>query len=96
MDEIIDKGEIPESWQEALITLLPKQGADPKLIKNYRPISLLNIDYKIFTGVLANRMKIILKRIIRKDQAGFLPERQIKDNTIIDLMEYAKMNLRKK
>uniref|UniRef100_A0A670K2L6 Reverse transcriptase domain-containing protein n=1 Tax=Podarcis muralis TaxID=64176 RepID=A0A670K2L6_PODMU len=90
MNSIFKEREIPETWQEALITLIPKQDSDLLQVKNYRPISLLNTDYKIFAGILARRLKSILTETIHKDQAGFLPGRQIKDNTrnIINIIEY--------
>uniref|UniRef100_A0A670K591 Reverse transcriptase domain-containing protein n=1 Tax=Podarcis muralis TaxID=64176 RepID=A0A670K591_PODMU len=90
MNNILKEREIPETWKEALITLIPKQDTDLKQIKNYRPISLLNIDYKIFAGVLARRLKVILVNSIHRDQAGFLPGRQMKDNlrNIINIIEY--------
>uniref|UniRef100_A0A670JGC5 Reverse transcriptase domain-containing protein n=1 Tax=Podarcis muralis TaxID=64176 RepID=A0A670JGC5_PODMU len=90
MNNILKEREIPETWKEALITLIPKQDSDLKQIKNYRPISLLNIDYKIFAGILARRLKNILVESIHKDQAGFLPGRQMKDNTrnVVNIIEY--------
>lgn len=54
---VIREGMAPDSWTEALITLLPKEGNDLSLIQNYRPISLLNADYKLFAAVLADRLK---------------------------------------
>uniref|UniRef100_A0A803SU58 Reverse transcriptase domain-containing protein n=1 Tax=Anolis carolinensis TaxID=28377 RepID=A0A803SU58_ANOCA len=85
----LKEGKIPESWKNAYITVIPKEDRDPLQPKNYRPISLLNADYKLFMSILANRLKNILKRIISKDQAGFLPNRQIKQNTrcLIDIIE---------
>ena len=79
MNSILKGSKIPETWSEANITLIPKGEQDPLLIKNYRPISLLNNDYKIFTLILAERLKIVLQEIIDQDQNGFLPKRQIKD-----------------
>ena len=53
MNSILKSSKIPWTWSEANITLIPKEEQDPFLIKNYRPISLLNNDYKIFTSILA-------------------------------------------
>ena len=61
------------------ITLLAKSGSDRQLLKNRRPISLLNIDYKIASNVLANRMKTVLPTLIHQDQVGYLKGRQITD-----------------
>uniref|UniRef100_A0A670KIE8 Reverse transcriptase domain-containing protein n=1 Tax=Podarcis muralis TaxID=64176 RepID=A0A670KIE8_PODMU len=90
MNNILKDRDIPGTWKEAFITIIPKQDSDPTQVKNYRPISLLNTDYKIFAGILAKRLKKILIKIIHKDQAGFLPGRQISNNTrnIVNLIEY--------
>lgn len=80
MNETISSEEPPPTWQEATITLLPKENADLKSPKNYRPISLLNTDYKLFAKILAERLKGFLQKFIKEDQAGVLPGRQIRDN----------------
>uniref|UniRef100_A0A670HM89 Reverse transcriptase domain-containing protein n=1 Tax=Podarcis muralis TaxID=64176 RepID=A0A670HM89_PODMU len=90
MNNILQQQDIPRTWKEAFITLIPKQDSDLTQVKNYRPISLLNTDYKIFAGILAKRLKKILQEVIHVDQAGFLPNRQMKDNVrnIINILEY--------
>ena len=50
----IEKGLLPFSQRNAIISLIHKKEEKDKL-KNYRPISLTNVDYKIFAHVLANR-----------------------------------------
>jgi len=49
-----------------------KKDADLSLIKHWRPISLLNCDYKIAAKAIANRFKQVIPNIISHDQAGFL------------------------
>uniref|UniRef100_A0A2D4KI84 Reverse transcriptase domain-containing protein n=1 Tax=Micrurus paraensis TaxID=1970185 RepID=A0A2D4KI84_9SAUR len=90
MNEVLTKKEIPKTWTEAYITLIPKEGTDQQQIKNFRPISLLNSDYKIFASILAERLKRYLNNFIHPDQNGFLPKRQIRDNIriILDTLEY--------
>lgn len=68
--------------EEANITLIPKEEADHKDPKNYRPISLLNLDYKIFAAILDERLKEILQKFIAEEQAGFLPNRHINDKEL--------------
>lgn len=93
-NSILQGADIPQSWREANIVLIPKENQDPTECKNYRPISLLNNDYKIFAIILAERLKKILQKIINQDQNGFLPNRQIKENirNVIDLIEYANVH----
>uniref|UniRef100_A0A8C7E3S4 Reverse transcriptase domain-containing protein n=1 Tax=Naja naja TaxID=35670 RepID=A0A8C7E3S4_NAJNA len=89
-NEALENAKIPKTWTEACITLIHKEQTDPQKIQNYRPISLLNVDYKIMATIMAERLKRILSRIIHTDQNGFLPHRQIKTNTriMIDILEY--------
>jgi len=50
-------------------------------IANYRPITVLNTDYKIMTRTLTTRLANIAPKIIHKDQAGFMKGRRIEDQT---------------
>ncbi len=53
-----ERGQLTELQTQSLITLLPKSGKDSTLLENWRPISLLNTDYKIATKTIANRLKM--------------------------------------
>lgn len=67
---------------KAHITVIPKEGKDTTLVTNYRPISLLNVDIKLFAKILANRLLPLLPSLIDKDQVGFIQGREARDNTI--------------
>ena len=77
--------------KQGVITLLPKKDKDTAKLANWRPISLLNVDYKIATKVIANRMKKVLIELISSNQTGFLKGRYIGENvrTIMEVIEHA-------
>ncbi len=56
--------------KRGIITLLPKKEKNRLFLKNWRPISLLNIDYKIIAKILAIRLQEVLPTIINDDQSG--------------------------
>uniref|UniRef100_A0A2D4LJG9 Reverse transcriptase domain-containing protein n=1 Tax=Micrurus spixii TaxID=129469 RepID=A0A2D4LJG9_9SAUR len=56
-NEVLDEAKIPQSWNDATITVIPKEGNDQTNIRNYRPISLLNVDYKTFVTIIEDRLK---------------------------------------
>lgn len=62
--EIQEDGLLSPTMRRSIITLIYKKQGDPALLKNYRPLSLLNCDYKILTRVFANRLKGVMPTII--------------------------------
>ena len=78
----------------AIITCIPKDGKPKQFLKNWRPISLLNVIYKIASGCIAERIKKILDKLISKDQTGFIKGRFIGENIriIYDVMNYTERN----
>ena len=73
-------GKLSITQRLGVITCIPKPNKAREYIKNWRPISLLNVDYKILTGVLARRLKNVLEQIINEDQKGFLRNRCMSEN----------------
>ena len=60
--------------------MIPKKDKALQELKNWRPISLLNCDYKIASKVIASRLKVDLQNLIDNDQTGFLKGRSIAEN----------------
>lgn len=85
----MEEKEVSESMATGIITILYKNKGSQLKLENYRPLSLLNTDYKILTKVLANRLKTILGSIISATQAYSIPGREITDTicTIRDVVE---------
>lgn len=88
--ESLDRGELPPSLRQGVITLIPKPHKDSLLIENWRPITLLNNDYKILASILAKRLKSKLHTLIDECQSGFMKNRHIANNIrlVLDLIEY--------
>ena len=70
-----EKGEMSSSQTQAIITLIDKKDQDCCNLKNWRPISLLNVDAKIASKVLAERLKKPLPEIVHNNQSGYIAGR---------------------
>ena len=73
---------LPEHLSHTFITLIPKK-KNPEFASKFRPISLCNVLYKIFSKVLANRLKKILPNIITENQSAFTKSHLIFDNILV-------------
>ena len=72
VNECFEKGEMSVSQKPAVITLIEKKGKDRSSLENWRPISLLNVDTKIMTKVLAARIKEVLPSIYYQSQSNWM------------------------
>ncbi|WP_419592226.1 reverse transcriptase domain-containing protein [Thiolapillus sp.] len=90
INESFKKESLSSPQKEGIITLLPKGDKPRQFLKNWRPITLLNVSYKIASGCIANRIKRILPDIIHSDQTGFVSGRCISENTrlLYDVIHY--------
>lgn len=79
--------------KDSIICLIFKKG-DTNNLKNWRPISLLNTDYKILTKIINERIKKTLPLILHPDQKGFVPTRRLDDAVlkVQFLIDYCKRN----
>jgi hypothetical protein len=77
-----ETGNIPEGINDTVIVLIPKTNeADD--IKDFRPISLCNVIYKVVSKCIVNRLRPLLQFLISETQSAFLPGRLISDNALI-------------
>ncbi|KAF7647571.1 hypothetical protein LDENG_00170230, partial [Lucifuga dentata] len=91
--ESLEQGELSTSMKQGIITLIPKQDKDTLSIDNWRPITLLNNDYKILALILAKHLKYGLHRLIDDCQSGFMKDRNISNNIrlVSDLIDYSEL-----
>lgn len=87
-------GQLFTSVRRGALALLPKKGRDLMHVKNWRPIALLNTDYKILAKCLANRIKLFLDKLIAVDQTGFMQGQNISSNIrkLIDKWQFCEDN----
>ena len=69
--KVSEEGKLPNSFCEAITTLIPKPDKDITKKEYYRPISLMTIGAKILNKILANRIQKHIKNPIHHDQVGF-------------------------
>ena len=92
INSAFDKGELSICQKRGIITLLPKKDKPTDVLNNLRPVNLLNVDYKIATKVIANRLAKVLPDIICPNQTGYVKNRYIGENVrlIADIIDYTK------
>ena len=75
-----DIGKLSISRRRGINKLIPKKDAELNLIKNWRPLTLLNCDYKIATKAIASRIKAVIPTLISDYQTCFIKGRFIGEN----------------
>ena len=88
--EVILDGEFYLTAKYGILSLLEKIGKDGLLLKNWRPLTLLNIDNKIYTKTVSERAQKVMAKIIDHTQTGFMKGRYMAENIIkiMQVMEY--------
>eukprot|EP00253_Pinus_taeda_P006959 PITA_06959 len=76
------KGKIGGYTNATHLALIPKENR-PSNFSRFRPISLCNSSYKIFTKIIASRLKTLLPMLISDNQGGFIANRQISDSILL-------------
>jgi hypothetical protein len=86
------KNEMSQDQRSGIITLSPKKNKLRQFLKNWRPITLLTVDYKLLAKALAIRLSTILPDYIDVSQFGYVKDRYIGENIrcVMDLDSYFK------
>ena len=71
------QGSLSISQRQGIISLIPKKNKNVEYLTNWRPVSLLNVDYKIATKTIALHLEKILSNIIHPCQPGYVKGRFI-------------------
>ena len=89
-NEAFTKGQLSISQRRGVICLIPKDDSDLTELSNWRPLTLLNVDYKILAKAIGQRIESKLSSLIHSDQTGFIKGRFIGQNVRLlnDIMEY--------
>lgn len=89
-EQIFEKGELYQMMGMGLMKIIYKGKGDKTVLKNFRPITMLNTDLKILAKVLADRLKKVLPTIIKTNQSYGVKGRDIADtiSSIRDLIGY--------
>lgn len=92
IDFSVRKGRMSSSQRRGMITLIPKKDVDRRNIANWRPIALLNTDYKVFTKALALRLQGVMGLLLHPNQTGFMSGHIIGDSirVVEDVLEIIK------
>ncbi|XP_075659063.1 uncharacterized protein LOC142628921 [Castanea sativa] len=78
----LNSGKLPYPINHTFVTLIPKV-KNPVSVSQYCPISLCNVLYKIFSKVLAKRLKKFMPDLITEHQSAFAKNRLISDNVLV-------------
>lgn len=81
-ENFFERGIFDEQHNHTNLCLIPKV-YPPSGMKEFRPIALCNVSYKIISKVLVNRLKKHLGHIISENQNAFIPNRLISDNIVV-------------
>ncbi|XP_031096869.1 uncharacterized protein LOC116001112 [Ipomoea triloba] len=82
VNQALETGTVHKSLAQACMTLIPKKDT-PETAADFRPITLLNVAFKVISKVLVNRMRPIMCTLIGPHQNSFLPSQSTQDNVIL-------------
>lgn len=90
--EMCVTGDMPHTMKEAILIAIPKPDKPLDDCASYRPLSLLNIDNKLYAKILAQRLSLLSPQLVAPEQAGFVHTRNLTFNlrTVFDVIQHTK------
>ena len=87
-------GSLSVTLRHSILICLPKKNKPRHFLKNWRPLAMLSVLYKMLSGTLANRLHNVLNLLVSNSQSAFIKDRFIGDNTRLtyDIMHYTEIN----
>ena len=79
-NQTLTHGHLNITKRQGIIRVVPKKRKNKLYLENWRPISLLNTDYKIATKTIASRISKVLPKLIHEDQTRYVKDRNIGQN----------------
>ena len=83
LKEGYEKKRFSDSQRQSVIRLIEKQGKCREMMNGWRPISLMNVDIKLYAKVLAERLKVVCKHIIGSEQLAYVEGQDIHEGHLI-------------
>ena len=93
MDQAVERGNLPKEMKLSYRTLLPKDLANRTEVSKYRPVSLLNADYKIISKILTGRLQPVMHKLVHEDQQCAVKGRKIQNHlhNIREIITYCRV-----
>lgn len=82
VQSVFKYGFLPKGVNSTILALVPKK-TDSLEMKDYRPIACCNVLYKVVSKILANRLKLLLPRLITENQSAFISGRLLMENVLL-------------
>ena len=91
---VFDQDQLSKSQRQEMITLIEKKGKDKRYLKNWRHISLINVDARIASKALAFRIRKVITNLIHSDQMAYVKGRYIGESVrlVSDILEHTDNN----
>ena len=83
LKESWEHGELSNSQKESVIRLIAKKDKDQSKISGHRPISLINVDAKIYSKCLSERLRKLTNEVVDHDQLAYMEGRSVHDGHML-------------